>query len=398
MRISEVRTYALKLPAADRADGVYLGRQRDGSPLRPEAGYVVRPPWRSLYSAGYETVLVQLVADNGLTGWGEALAPVGPEVVQTAVDTLLAPQVLGADPRRVRPTSYAMRELMRERGHLTGHQADALAAVDIVLWDLAGRTHGLPVATLLGGAYRDRVPSYVSGLPLPTDEEQAGLAAEWAREGATVVKLHLGYDVAEDLATYDAIAAAAPDMRIAVDAHWAYRRRDAVRLGRALDERDALFLEAPLAPEDVDGHAELQALLATPIAVGETMRNRYEFDQWLSVRAMSVAQPDVGRTGITEAMAIGELASARHVPLAPHHSVGLGVSFAAGLHVAAAVEDLLLFEYQPATLRMTELMLRTSLELPPDAIPLPSGSGLGVDVDEEFVTTQAVSSTTVKES
>lgn len=400
MRIAAVRTYVLKLaPDADAEEGfgVYLGRQQDGSELTEDAGYVVRQPWRSLYSARYETVLVELVTDSGLSGWGEALAPVGPEIVQAAVHTLLAPQLLGADPRRVRPTSTALRELMRERGHLVGHQADALAAADIALWDLAGRVHDAPVADLLGGAYRDQVPVYVSGLPLPTDEERAKLAGEWAQRGVTAVKLHLGHGVDADLATYDAVAAAAPQVRIAVDAHWAYRRDDAVRLGLALDERGALFLEAPLAPEDVTGHAELQRRLATSVAVGETLRSRYEFEHWLSERALAVAQPDVGRTGITEAMVVAELAAARHVPVAPHHSVGLGVSLAAGLHVAAAAEDLLLFEYQPATLRAAMRILRDPLELPPDAVPLPTAPGLGVDVDADLVRSLALS-TTVKES
>lgn len=157
MRISAVQTFVLKL-LPEHADDVYLGMRRDGSRLAADAGYVVREPWRSLYSARYETVLVRLETACGQVGWGEALAPVGPEVVATAIDTLLAPQLLGADPRRVRPTSYALRELMRERGHLVGHQADALAAVDIALWDLAARAHDTPVATLLGGAYRDVMP------------------------------------------------------------------------------------------------------------------------------------------------------------------------------------------------------------------------------------------------
>lgn len=395
MRIAEVATYVLKL-APDDESGVYLGRRRDGSALRPDDGYVVREPWRSLYSARYETVLVRLATDSGLTGWGEALTPVGPGVVATAIDELLAPQLIGADVDRVRPVSYGLRELMRERGHLVGHQADALAAVDIALWDLAGRVQGLPVATLLGGAYRDPVPVYVSGLPVPQDAGRAALAADWVRRGATAVKLHLGNGVEADLATYDAIATASPELRIAVDAHWAYDRGQAIRLGRELDERDALFLEAPLAPEDVTGHAELQTLLATPVAAGETLRNRFEFAQWLDARALSVAQPDVGRTGITEAMAVAELAAARHVPVAPHHSVGLGVSLAAGLHVAAAVESLLLFEYQPATIKAAVRILSSAPELPPGGVPLPSGPGLGVEVDEDFVAAHAERTTTVK--
>jgi D-galactarolactone cycloisomerase len=394
MRISAVETFVLRLAPAS-TDGIYLGVQRDGSQLA-DAGYTVRPPWRSLYSARYETVLVRVEADTGQVGWGEALAPVGPSVVAAAIDDLLAPQLVGADPLRVRPVSSALRELMRERGHLVGHQADALAAVDIALWDLAGRILETSVDTLLGGAFADPVPVYVSGLPLPTDGERAELARDWVGRGARAVKLHLGHGVAADLATYDAVAAAASDLRIAIDAHWAYDRADAIRLGRGLDERGALFFEAPLAPEDLAGHAELQAMLATPVAVGETLRNRYEFASWLDARALSVAQPDVGRTGITEAMEIASVAAARHVPVAPHHSVGLGVSVAAGLHVAAAVANLLLFEYQPATLDVASRILRSPLDLSPASLSVPEGPGLGVEVDEDLVRRHAERTTMVK--
>ncbi|WP_026153431.1 enolase C-terminal domain-like protein [Amycolatopsis methanolica] len=92
-------------------------------------------------------------------------------------------------------------------------------------------------------------------------------------------------------------------------------------------------------PEDVGGHAELARRIRTPVAVGEAMRNRYEFADWLGRRALRLAQPDVARTGITEAMSIAELASAHHVPVACHHSVGLGIALAAGIHVSSACAD-----------------------------------------------------------
>jgi galactonate dehydratase len=177
------------------------------------------------------------------------------------------------------------------------------------------------------------------------------------------------------------VRAAAPSLRIAVDAHWAYDMTDALRLARGLEELGGWFLEAPLAPEDLTGHAELVARAAVPVAVGEALRNRYEFTQWLDARALRIAQPDVGRTGITEAMAISELCAARHVPVAPHHSVGLGVALAAGLQVAAAVEDLAAFEYQPTSTDIGGRILATPVTVRPDGFALPAGPGLGVDVD-----------------
>ncbi|MFF4624657.1 mandelate racemase/muconate lactonizing enzyme family protein [Nonomuraea jabiensis] len=349
-----------------------------GAPAQEE-GYFVRPPWRSLYSARFETLLVSITADDGTTGWGEALAPVAPEVPAAIVEKLLAPVLVGEDPTRIRPLWERLTGLMRERGHLTGHQADALAAVDIALWDLTGRLTGRSVASLLGGAFRESVPVYVSGLPRPTDAERAELAGEWAAKGATMVKLHLGHGVEEDLATYDAVAASG--LRVAVDAHWVYDVPQAVRLARGLAERGALFLEAPLAPEDVEGHRELVRRADLPIAVGETLRNRYEFAHWLGRRAVGLAQPDVGRTGITELMSIAELAAAHHVRVAPHHSTGLGVALAAGVHVSAALGNLAFFEYQPTTCEVAGSILTAPLPGDATGFPVPSGPGLGVDVD-----------------
>jgi len=381
MQIAEVRTYVLK-PAGRRA---YLGTLEDGRELTDDLGYVVREPWRSLYSSRFETMLVRVTADDGTSGWGEALAPVGPEIPAAVVDRLLGPWLRGRDPRGVRPLWHGLRDLMRERGHLVGHQADALAAVDIALWDLHGRITGLPVAELLGGAHRTVVPAYVSGLPVPTDAERAALAAEWAERGATRVKLALGKGVDADLATFDAVAGAAPSLAVAVDAHWAYDLGDAVRLGRELDRRGALFYEAPLAPEDVAGHRDLAGRLATPVAVGEALRNRYEFADWLGRRALRLAQPDVARTGLTEAMAIAEVAAAHHVPVAYHHSVGLGVALAAGVHASAVTASTPYFEFQPDTVAVAGSILRTPLTAGPTGFAVPGGPGLGVEVDAERV-------------
>ncbi|MGW4396269.1 mandelate racemase/muconate lactonizing enzyme family protein [Amycolatopsis nivea] len=381
MRIADVTTYVLK-PAGRQA---YLGALEDGSELGADQGYVVREPWRSLYSGRFETMLVKITADDGTTGWGEALAPVGPEVVAAIVDRLLAGWLRGRELTGPRPLWHGLRDLMRERGHLVGHQADALAAVDIALWDLYGKLTGQPVARLLGGAHREHVDVYISGLARSTDEERAALAADWARQGARRVKLAAGKGIEADLATFDAVAAAAPEMKIAVDAHWAYRIGEAVELGRELDRRGALFFEAPLVPEDVDGHRELAARITTPVAVGEAMRNRYEFADWLGRRALRLAQPDVARTGITEAMSIVELTSAYHVPVVCHHSVGLGVSLAAGIHVSAASADTPYFEYQPDTIPVAQRILRTPLTAGPTGFAVPDGPGLGIDVDADLV-------------
>lgn len=380
MKITRVQTFPLFLSRED-ADDSYAGDT--GVAHR---GYVIRPPWRSLYSPGYETLLVKIETDEGLVGWGEALAPVAPEVVAAVVDHLLAPLILGEDPRSVRTLWHRMTESMRERGHLTGHQADAMAAVDIALWDLWGHATGLSVSELAGGRFAEILPTYVSGIRGNDDAERVDKATAFVEAGVRRIKLHLGTDIRTDLATYDAIRAVHPDLDLALDAHWTYRLGEAKALGHELDDRRAWFFEAPLAPEDVEGHRDLAASLATPIAIGEAMRSRFEFTDWLARRAVGLTQPDIGRTGITEGLAIAAVADAFHAQVAPHHSAAFGLAMAAGVHVAASATSLLAFEYQPFTLPVANLILTTPLEVRPDGgFIVPTGPGLGVTVDEAVV-------------
>ncbi|WP_276320640.1 enolase C-terminal domain-like protein, partial [Phytoactinopolyspora endophytica] len=157
-------------------------------------------------------------------------------------------------------------------------------------------------------------------------------AAELQASGVQRFKLHLGQGVDRDLATFDAVADAVPDASIALDAHGVYDISAAVRLGRGLDERTAWFFESPIAADDVAGHAELAAAIDTPVAAGEALRHRFEAADWISRRSADILQPDIGRTGITEGMAIGTLANAAYRPVMPHQSAALGPAVAASLH------------------------------------------------------------------
>ena len=380
MKIDRIETFPLYL-SPEAAANSYAG-----DAAVAHHGYMLRPPWRSLYSPGYETLLVKITTDDGLTGWGEALAPVAPEVAATIVAQLLAPLIIGEDPRAVKVLWHRMSESMRERGHLVGHQADAMAAVDIALWDLWGKATGLSVAELIGGAFTPTVGTYVSGVRGQDDAERADRARELADDGVRRIKLHLGTDLKTDLATFDAVRAAHPDLLVALDAHWTYRLGEAKALGRELDDRRAWFFEAPIAPEDVEGHRELATTIATPVAVGEAMRSRFEFADWLQRRAVRIAQPDIGRTGITEGIAIAALSDAYAVQVAPHHSAAFGIAMAAGIHVSAASASLLAFEFQPFTLAVANRLLIDPLVVSRDgAFEVPSGPGLGVEVNEEVL-------------
>src|SRR5690606_6188956 len=185
------------IPVRIRRQEAYLGAMPTGA---TEQNYFLRLPYRALYSAYFETMFVKITTSDGVVGWGEALAPVAPEVVATIVEQLLKPVLLGRDPLAGDVLWNTMYDLMRERGHYGGFMLDAISACDIALWDLRGKLLGQPVYQLLGGAYRDTIPCYVSGLPRPTDKERVELALEWTARGFNAFKLAAGYCVRREAA------------------------------------------------------------------------------------------------------------------------------------------------------------------------------------------------------
>jgi L-alanine-DL-glutamate epimerase-like enolase superfamily enzyme len=171
----------------------------------------------------------------------------------------------------------------------------------MALWDIKGKAVGASVASLLGGPFRQRLPLYVSGLRAGTREARAALAERCFAEGFSAVKLFLGKGLQEDLAEARAVREKVGDGKtILCDLFWGYTLPEAERIGRAFEELAIEWIEAPLAPEDVRGHAKLAEALQVAIAVGEPLRTRYQFLDWFERRALDIAQPDVARCGVTE--------------------------------------------------------------------------------------------------
>lgn len=378
MKISHVECFPLKITPAQ----AYLG----GEAHQDAPDYYYRPEYRCVYSRKMETCLVKITTDSGHVGWGEALAPVVPQVIAELITHLFTPLLIGQSPLASGVLNSKMYDAMRDRGHITGYHIDAIAAVDIALWDLKGQILEQPVYQLLGGAYREEVPCYVSGLPEPDLPARCALAKQWQEKGFTAVKLALGYGVSEDIANVRAIRETLGDgAQIFLDAHWNYSVAQAATLANALQPLGLGFLEAPLLPEDLTGHRELRGKCLTPIALGETERTRYQFKSVIEQCAADILQPDVGRTGISELMHIASLAETWNLQVAPHLSVGLGPCIAASIHVAAAIPNLFMLEYQPPVFAIANQLLQTPLVCERGHYQLPQGAGLGIVMNEDRV-------------
>jgi galactonate dehydratase len=371
MRIESVTAIPVRLPR-----DLAAAKGTAGSPtaLAGSAGYRWSKDYPCLYSADFETALVRVELSNGLVGWGEAQAPLAPEVASAIANLLLQPALVGEEfdgsQARIAELWERMYATMRVRGHSGGFMLDAMSGVDIALWDLAGKLAGKPVAHLLAADPKRHVPAYLSGTSGATPTERAAFAAGFAAEGFSLVKLYYESSWADLLAVADALPAG---MQFAVDALWHLPPADAVAMAHELDARRARWLECPLYPEDVAGHAALAAAITTPIALGESYRTLAELAPFLPIA--KILQPDLGRVGITGFI---NIARAFQGPVVPHLSIAMGPQVAAAIHVAAAVSTCDLCEFNPNVLATANAFLAEPLRCEGGRYAVPSAPGLGI--------------------
>lgn len=382
MKITQVTALAVKIP---RGWVSAQGTAGSPSPLRHGSGeYRWAENYPTLYSTQIETALIKIETDAGIVGWGEAQAPLAPEVVCTLVKTLLAPILLGEDPLAHEYLWHRLYSAMRVRGHTGSFLLDAIAGIDIALWDIKGKALQRPCCELLGGPFVQTLPTYLSGLAGKNLAARIAGAVDYHARGFDAFKVFLDGDAAEVIELIDGLRARlGPRVKIMVDALWRLTVSEAVKFGRQLDARGVTWLEAPLPPEDVHGLAKVAASIDTAVAMGECWRTRWEMRPFFEAGAVEVFQPDIGRCGITEGMKLAAMAHLHHVQLALHVSIGLGVQIAAALHVAASIPNLMFVECNPQVWQTAERFLKASLPSVAGTTSVPRGIGLGVEIDEE---------------
>jgi galactonate dehydratase len=379
MKIESIECFPLKIP-----NKAYVG----GHDTRQKAGeygnYITHGLYRAIYTADTQTLIVKMTTDTGLVGWGETQSSLIPQIVAQIVDECVAPGYIGKDPYQCQVLRDGVYDCFRDRGHDAGLIVDAISACDIACWDILGKAAGVPVYKLLGGSYHERVPCYVSGVPAVTVEEQIEKIRAWVDKGFRNFKISLGYGLDQDIAHITQLREAlGKEIEILTDIHWFYNLNDAIRLGRAFEKLDVAFIECPMNAEVIERHTQLCAALDMPVALGEEFRTRYRFKERLEAAALDLAQPDIGRLGITECMRVIQLCNAYNIPVAPHIGSGLAPYTAASLHVAAATQMLFLLEFQPTQVDTADEYFSPSFQPTEGAYALPTVPGLGVEPDEE---------------
>jgi L-alanine-DL-glutamate epimerase-like enolase superfamily enzyme len=320
---------------------------------------------------GAGATLVQVSAD-GATGIG--LTQTAYEYVEPIIEKgpyPLAPLLLGQDPREPRRLWTRMFQgfgAAKGRGSESGVAVNAMAALDMAIWDLAGKVQGLPLHTMLGGAVRDGIPAYASSsLFVSSSYERGGTETDWkikdpdhlreecrryVREGFRAVKFGWGnhFSPADEERLAAIREGLGPDTKLMLDfgcpAYWTpgWNASAAIRAARILEQFGGFFLEEPMPPQDVAGHKAVADAVQINIATGESLTLAEEFNRFIDERALDIVQPDAAQLGITQLVDIARRAEPAGILCVPH-SPWSALCVAAHSQTCLTVRNSALIEY-----------------------------------------------------
>lgn len=358
-----------------------------------EAIYLRLPQIKARTDSSQDALLIRISTNAGITGYGEVDG--SPLVAKAVVEapashtraTGLRELLVGQDPLDISRLWHRMFEGTLYFGR-EGAVIQAMAGVDLALWDIKGKVLEQPVHRLLGGAHRNELRAYASHMFEFTPEATARRAAEAVDAGFTAVKFGwepMGPDAALDEALVRGIREAVGDsVDVLIDAGLAWDLKTAIQRCRLFEPYDIYWLEEPLRPDDLRGYSALAAAVDTRIAAGEEECTVAGFLRLMDEGRIDVVQVDVTRTGLTQAMQIAALADQRGLPCI-NHTFTTEINVAASLHFLAAIPNAHILEYcvEPSDLRRR--LIRNPVRLIDGCAQVPQEPGLGVEPDPAVI-------------
>lgn len=334
-----------------------------------------------------EFVVVEVETEDGTVGFGEGLCRRGAAGYARFIEEALLPRLIGRDAADRRALWKTMRAALS--GRPGGQIVEAIAAVDIALWDIAGKQAGQPIHKLLGGIGRKEVAAYASSINWLDDATVEAEVAAVLKAGFREIKVKLGHPLRDAIARARLVRKlAGDDVALYVDANWAYDVDDALIVGRVLADLGYGFFEEPIAPQDREGYRRLARHLPIRLAAGESDFVATDALASLQDRSLGLIQPDVTRSGgISETWRICELAAAFNTAYAPHVGWSGAICVAASLQLAAAAETFRTFEcmvYQnPLRDAFSHPIVGEGATLVDGKLAVPQGPGLGIEIDRD---------------
>ncbi len=354
----------------------------------------------------YNWTLIKIYTDSGITGIGEATNWPGSPMIASACE-YIAEYVVGEDPRRI---DYIWSKLYRDFNWLgqAGVLLSAISAVDIALWDIAGKRLGVPIFELLGGAYRKQIELYanywfVDGDGTPDDYRRH--IRKVIEAGFTACKLdpfaHTSYSYGSDLRENLSLSAsqkemamlrlaavaeeAGPDFPIAVETHAMLNGPTAIEMAHRISRAgiNCMWYEEPAGPEFPDAIARIRRDISLPVCVGERLHSRFMCLPILQKQAADILMPDIVRCGgISELRKIANLCECFNVPIAPHNPNG-PISTIASAHVMATIPNFFRQEFMFSDVPWRDSILDKPLPIQGGFFHLDDAPGLGFDLNED---------------
>jgi L-rhamnonate dehydratase len=347
-----------------------------------------------------DAFLVRVHTDQGIVGIGEAYT--SPYVARTIVEMPsshsiargLAELLVGENPFEI-DRLWRLMFLGSDHYGRGGAALHTISAIDIALWDIAGKASGRPICELLGGGRVQELPVYASEVMPETVGEVQAMARRAVDGGYGALKLGwgpLGRDVDQDQELVrSAREVLGPTRTLMLDGGRAYTVKRALELLRRLEDLDLYWLEEPLEPDDYDGYRRLSDMTYIRIAAGEADSCIGPFRRLVEHGHLDVLQPDIAPCGgFTVAREIAQLARGRGVEVVPH-CFSTGVLVATSLHFAATLDRPTYSEYSVADSPLVNGLLSEPFQLVDGKVAVPTGPGLGVDLDEQVVERMRVS-------
>lgn len=352
----------------------------------------------------FDTALVRIDTDQGLTGWGEAKVAAGSQghyaAVCEVVNREYAPLLVGRDPRAISRTWDELYNGTRghfalARGHVfpaigrRGLNVSAMSGIDIALWDILGKWLDVPIHQLLGGKRADRMPAYASGGWAGVDGIGEQLRRFVDAGGFRAVKMRVGVQDGSPrvsaLRVQAAREALGPEVDLMCDAHGTFTVSEARQFCHLVRDCNLAWFEEPVTADDTRGLAEVRRSTSIPIAAGESEFTRHDFLRLVEERAVDIVQPDLAICGgITEAQRIASIASAANLRLAAHLWAG-APAFAAGLHLSAASPAAFILEYSMGANPMIHELVEESFPVVDGLLEIPDRPGLGITPRADFI-------------
>lgn len=340
------------------------------------------------------TLIVKVHTNEGIVGVGEVDSC--PSVIKATIEAPLANNpvsglgqlLIGMNPLDIR----TLNDKMYQASFYYGRRAvviHAIGGIDIALWDIAGKYYNQPIYQLLGGAFHKKIRAYASTLFGKNGNETCDIGKKWVGQGFTAVKFGwdpMGQSEKLDLELVEGARRGVGDKNdVLIDAGCCWDTVTAIRRAKQFEDYKIFWLEEPLAQDNIEGYGKLSKVSNIPIAAGEGDAGRFAWRDLIEHGGIHIAQIDLARNGLTEAMRISDIAEDRSLKVVNHFWTS-GINLAAGLHFLASRKSTFIYEYcveeSPLRWDVTEQKMEIDAE---GFVHVPDGPGLGIDLNEESI-------------